>query len=98
MWAMLEPGVRWYSTEGELRELGRDAAIAVAKQRKDEGILSGARLLQWASNGDRVAFVVVLDGGHLERAYLCTLDQDRITEVRDCRDADEAMARLRQPE
>jgi hypothetical protein len=87
LWEMLDPSVRWFDGAGNLRAQGRPDAIDVAQRRADSGALSGARLERWSRVGERVEVVVRLPGATAEssrlRAFLLTLDEDRIVEVRD---------------
>jgi hypothetical protein len=84
---MLDPSVRWIDDAGHLRAQGRPDVIGVAQARADSGALSGARLERWSRVGEQVEVVVRLPGTTAESsrllAFLLTLDDDRIVEVRD---------------
>jgi hypothetical protein len=87
MWEMLDPGVRWLDGAGNLRAQGRPDVIDVAQRRADSGALSEARLERWSRVGEQVEVIVRLPGATAGssrlRAFLLTLDDDRIVEVRD---------------
>jgi uncharacterized membrane protein len=87
MWEMLDPSVRWFDGAGELRAQGRPEVIDIAQGRADSGALSGARLERWSRVGEQVEVVVRLPdttaGSSRLLAFLLTLDDDRIVEVRD---------------